>query len=130
MTEMAVSRGQDVQRTSGGEEARTLLPAVDIFDHGDELVVVADLPGVKKDDIDIRVENNVLTIRGNVQPEDHGGYILREYHLRPYFRQFQLGEHVDQERIRAEMKYGVLTIGLPKAEKAKPKQIQVNVGGE
>jgi len=111
------------------EEARTLVPAVDIFDVEDGLAVVVDLPGVEKEAIEVRVENDVLTIGGKAKHASPGTSLYREFELVNYFRQFQLSEHVDQEKIKAEMKYGVLTIFLPKAEKAKPRKISVNVGG-
>ncbi|MEN6637320.1 MAG: Hsp20/alpha crystallin family protein [Clostridiaceae bacterium] len=109
------------------EEERTVRPAVDIFEVSDGLGVVVDMPGVKKEDVDIRVENDILTITGKAHSELPGDSLYTEYGLGSYFRQFQLSEHVDQENIRAEMKHGVLTLRLPKAEKAKPRKISVNV---
>ena len=110
------------------EEERTLIPPVDIFEIEEGLAVIVDLPGVAKDAVDVHVENDVLTIKGTPRTDGAGESTYREFDLVPYYRQFQLGEQVDQEKIRAEMKYGVLTIHLPKAEKAKPKKISVNVG--
>jgi HSP20 family protein len=109
------------------DEERTSVPAVDIFEIADGLVVVADLPGVDKDHVDVRVENDVLTIKGNVKDSPAHDPLYGEYVLRNYFRQFELSEHVDQDKIRADMKLGVLTVQLPKKEKAKPKRIQVSV---
>jgi HSP20 family protein len=109
------------------EEQRTLTPPVDIFENEDGLVVVADLPGVDKGDLDIRVENGVLTIKASsngVMPTDPQ---YREYQLLNFFRQFQLSDAVDQERIKAELKHGVVILNLPKKEQAKPKQISVEV---
>lgn len=109
------------------EETRTLVPPVDIFETDEGLAVVADLPGVEKSDVDVRVENDILTLKATpksglaVEPQ------YREYQLLNFFRQFQLSEAVDQERIKAEMKNGVLIIRLPKREEAKPKQINVKV---
>lgn len=109
------------------EESRTLSPAVDIFENNEGLVVVADLPGVDKADVDVRVENDVLTLKGKVRSalpvEPH----YEEYQLRNYYRQFQLSETVDQDKIKAEIKNGVLVIRLPKKEEAKPKQVTVKV---
>lgn len=109
------------------EQERTIRPDVDIFETKDGLGVVVDMPGVKKEDVDIRVENDVLTITGRADSKLLGTPLYNEYQLGNYFRQFQLTDHVDQEKIRAEMKHGVLTIHLPKAEKAKPKKIEVRV---
>lgn len=109
------------------DESRTLIPPVDIFEIEEGLAVVADLPGVAKEDLDIRVENDVLTIKGKVTPPDTPGVLYREWDLATYHRQFQLSEQVDRDKIEAEMRHGVLTIKLPKVEAAKPKRIQVNV---
>lgn len=127
MKESTVPQKREEAVPQTREEARTLVPPVDIFDVEDGLAVVVDLPGVQKDDVDVRVENDVLTIAGKGRHSTAGNLLYREFDLVNYFRQFQLSEHVDQEKIKAEMKYGVLTILLPKAEKAKPKKISVNV---
>ena len=111
------------------EEERTLIPPVDIFENDDGLMVVADLPGVAKEDVDVRVENNVLTLKGKAGPISSHEPQYREYHLLSFFRQFQLSDAVDQERIKAEMRHGVLMLSLPKKEQAKPKQITVKVSG-
>ncbi len=121
-----------VQTTTGEQsvpetraEEQTLRPPVDIFEMTDGLVVVADLPGVPKDQIDINVHEGVLTIHGKVKQETVGTPLRNEFELRNFYRQFRLTDEVDSENIRAEMKYGVLTVTLPKAEKAKPKRIEV-----
>ncbi len=121
-----------VQTTTGEQsvpetraEEQTLRPPVDIFEVTDGLVVVADLPGVPKDQIDINVHEGVLTIHGKVKQETVGTPLRNEFELRNFYRQFRLTDEVDSENIRAEMKYGVLTVTLPKAEKAKPKRIEV-----
>ena len=88
---------------------------------------MVDLPGVAKEDVDVRVENDILTIAGRAKSAIPGEVSYREYELVNYFRQFEVTEKVDQEKIKAEMKYGVLTVHLPKAEKAKPKRIEVKV---
>jgi len=127
MRETTVPEKREVPVPETREETRTLTPPVDIFEVDDGLAVVADLPGVDKETLDVRVENDVLTIAGKVNPDTKGTEVYREFELANYFRQFQLNEQVDQEKIHAEMKFGVLTIHLPKAEKAKPKKISVNV---
>ena len=109
------------------EESRTLTPAVDIFETGDGLVVVADMPGADTGTLDVGVEKNVLTIKAKPAPGRTEDLTLQEYRLLPYFRQFQLSEVVDQEKIRAEMKFGVLTIHLPKVAEKQPRKIAVNV---
>jgi HSP20 family molecular chaperone IbpA len=109
------------------EETRTLVPAVDIFEFEDGLAVVVDLPGVPKDKVDVNVDNNILTIKGHVAGSDEKEPMYREFQLRDFFRQFELSDRIDQDKIQAEMRNGVLTLRLPKAERAKPKRISVNV---
>ena len=109
------------------EDSRTLIPAVDIFETTDGLVVVADLPGVETGTVDVGVEKNILTIKAKPAPGRTEDLALQEFRLLPYFRQFQLSEIVDQEKIRAEIKYGVLTIHLPKVAEKQPRKIAVNV---
>jgi HSP20 family protein len=106
---------------------RALTPPVDIYETQDGLVVLADLPGVSKEGLDVRVENDILTIRGMSSDGLPGEPIYREFELANYFRQFELSEKVDQTKITAELKHGVLTLKLPKAEEAKPKKIEVKV---
>lgn len=109
------------------EEERYLVPPVDIYETKEGLVVVADLPGVEKDDLNIDVEDDVLTIQARSKHEEPASAVYQEYRLMNFYRQFQLGEHVDQGKISAELKHGVLKLTLPKAEKAKPKKIEVRV---
>lgn len=108
-------------------QQRYIAPPVDIYETPEALVVLADLPGVSKEDLDVRVDKNLLTIHGTVSHGVHGDLIYREYELVNYFRQFELTNNVDQSRISAELRHGVLTLSLPKAEEAKPKRIEVRV---
>jgi HSP20 family molecular chaperone IbpA len=100
---------------------------VDIFETPEGLAVVADLPGAEKEDVEVNVEKNILTLKAKPKTAPQGTPILREFEFLPYFRQFELSDVVDQEKIRAEMKYGVLTIHLPKQESKKPRKISVDV---
>ena len=102
-------------------------PPVDIYETQDGLFVMADLPGVGKDDLDIKVENNVLTIQGRTTHSTPGALIAREYELVGFFRQFELSDKVDQTKISAELKHGVLKLHLPKPEEAKPRKIDVKI---
>jgi HSP20 family protein len=90
--------------------------------------VVADLPGVKKEDLNIEVEDNILTIQARAHHEMEGEPIYRELDLVNFFRQFQLSNQVDTTKISAEFRSGVLKLTLPGAEQAKPKQFSVQVG--
>ncbi len=88
---------------------------------------MADLPGVSKENLNVRVDNKMLTIQAKAEDAIPGDPIYREFELGGFFRQFELGEEIDTQRINAELKHGVMTLTLPKAEKAKPKQIEVKV---
>jgi len=122
------ARTQEQVPATTREPDRYLNPAVDIYETDQGLTLVADLPGVDKDGVSVKVEENMLTIRGKVTPRQYKQVTWNEFELMDYYRQFELGELVDQAKISAEMKNGVLTLQLPKAEKAKPKQITVKVG--
>ena len=109
----------------------TWAPAVDILETEHELVVKADLPDVDPKDLDIRVENNILTIRGERKFEkqvNDGNYLRIERAYGSFARSFSLANTVNSEAIRADYQNGVLTLHIPKREEAKPKQIKVNVG--
>ena len=110
------------------DEELYLTPPVDIFETEDGLTVVADLPGVSRDAVEIRVEDGILTIKGKAGYRPQANALREEFRLQGYYRQFQLSDAVDQGRISAESKNGVLTVKLPKAEISKPRQIQVKVG--
>ena len=110
------------------DDAIYIAPPADIFENEDSLIVVVDLPGVDKDGVDIRVEDDILTIKGNAKYTQPANVLRQEFTLQNYYRQFQLSDEVDQSKISAESKNGVLTIMMPKAEKSKPKQIKVKVG--
>jgi len=105
-------------------------PAVDIFEDDHRITVLADMPGVKAEDLKIDLRENVLTLSGNMaSPEAHNeSDVLREYHSGLYFRQFTLAESIDQAKIDAQLKDGVVRVELPKVERAKPRQIAVRTG--
>lgn len=109
----------------------TWAPAVDIYETEHELVVKADLPDVKPEDLDIRVENNILTIRGERKFEkkvNENNYLRVERSYGSFSRSFSPANTVNTEAIKADYKDGVLTLSIPKREEAKPKQIKVQVG--
>ena len=131
MAERTVAaRAQDrtpASREETRSQERYITQPVDIYETADGLVVKADLPGVSKEGLDVRVENNLLTIRGKAAHAAPGDSVYREYELVNFFRQFELNERVDQSKISADLKHGVLTLNLPKAEEAKPRKIEVKV---
>lgn len=106
---------------------RVYNPAVDIIERKDDIVVIADMPGVDEKSVDITLEKNVLTIYGKVEaiiPEKHNLYIS-EYGIGDYQRAFTLTDEVDREKIQASVKNGVLRVVLPKAEAVKTRKIAV-----
>jgi HSP20 family molecular chaperone IbpA len=102
---------------------RYAVPPVDIYEEGDSLVVLADLPGVQKDGLEVKVEQGILTIEGRVERETPGHVLRHEFRFVPFFRQFRITEAVDTAKIKAALKNGVLRLDLPKAEAAKPRRI-------
>jgi HSP20 family molecular chaperone IbpA len=102
-------------------------PAVDIFENDDRISVLADMPGVKAQDLKIDLRENVLTLSGHVTTPESGkeAHVLREYETGMFFRQFTLSEVIDQAKIDAKLVDGVLKLELPKLERAKPRQITV-----
>jgi len=128
-----VSRLFDSVLERSGEESNltSWAPAVDIYETEHELVVKADLPEIDPKDLDIRVENNILTIRGERKFEkkvNEDNYLRVERAYGSFSRSFSLANTVNAEAIKADYQNGVLTLTIPKREEAKPKQIKVNVG--
>ncbi|MBN2061056.1 MAG: Hsp20/alpha crystallin family protein [Deltaproteobacteria bacterium] len=102
-------------------------PAVDIYETDKELTLLADVPGVKAENLNIDLRDSVLTLSAEVaMPEgDKEIDVFREYQTGKYFREFSLSEAIDQSKIDAELKDGVLKLKLPKAEAARPRKISV-----
>ena len=117
----------EVTRTEPTRARQTFRPNVDIIERIDELLVLADMPGARADDVDVKFENGMLTIYARVQERqpENVQYALHEYAVGDYLRTFQVGETIDADRISAEMSAGVLTLHLPKTERVKPKRISV-----
>ena len=106
---------------------RAYMPTADIFETEDALTVVLEMPGVSKDNVDVSVENGVLTIEGRIDFQKYEGLqpVYGEYNVGPYRRSFRISSQIDQNKITAEMRDGVITLALPKAEEAKPRRIAV-----
>jgi HSP20 family protein len=101
-------------------------PRVDIVETDKELVVYADLPGVRPEDVDLRYERGELLLHGKVRPRSYGRLVLaNEYDVGDFYRAFTIHENLDPSKIEAECKNGVLTVHLPKMEAARPRQIAV-----
>jgi len=109
-----------------------LAPRLDVVERNGEFVVKAELPGVKKDDIEVSVENGVLTINAETRSETEekeGDRVIRqERRYGRYVRSLRLGKAVDERKVKAAYKDGILELTLPKAEEVKPKKISVDVG--
>ncbi len=105
----------------------TYEPPVDIWETEQMLVLKTDVPGVRNEDVEIGLEDDVLTINGRVALDQYDGLrpIYSEFNVGNYFRRFTLGETIDKERIEADLNDGVLTLTLPKKEKALPRKIKV-----
>ena len=109
---------------------RAFLPTADIFETEEALAVVLEMPGVDRDNIDVNVDNGVLTIEGRIDFNKYEGLrpVYSEYNIGPFRRSFRISSQVDQDKIKAEMCDGVITLTLPKAEEAKPRRIEVRTG--
>jgi HSP20 family molecular chaperone IbpA len=125
MTETQEERGVQPEGTRTRE--RYVSPPVDIYEVDNGLMVMADIPGVMQEQLEVRVDNHILTIYGRVSKNDMPEPAYREYELVSYFRQFELSDKVDESKITADLKHGVLTLNLPKAGEAKPRTIAVSV---
>jgi HSP20 family molecular chaperone IbpA len=101
-------------------------PRVDIFETENELTLLADIPGVRSEDVSLRYENGELLLHARVQPRYGDSMWLNEYEAGDFYRAFSIHESINSGRISAECRNGVLTVHLPKAEHAKPKQITVH----
>lgn len=124
-----MSMAMSAPDTFNGEKTRATVyrPMVDIYETDDELVVQADVPGTKTEDIEVRYENGTMTIHAKATERQGEGtnYVLREYGVGDFYRSFQVAESIDGSRISAELSHGVLTLRLPKSEQARPRKIEV-----
>jgi HSP20 family protein len=123
---------QKKRELDGKEEstipARTFVPTADIYEDRDSLKVILEMPGVDKGNVEVRVEEGVLFVEGRLDLSKYQGLqpLYTEYNIGNYSRSFRLSNAIDQDKIGAELKDGVLSLTLPKAEKAKPRTIQVS----
>jgi HSP20 family molecular chaperone IbpA len=124
---MPERREMNTRREGPQTRERYVTPPVDIYEMPDGLVVRADVPGVTHEHLDVRVDNHVLTIRAQTGHAHPARSTYREYEPVNYFRQFELNDKVDESKIRADLKHGVLTLTLPKAAEAKARKIAVTL---
>ncbi len=121
---------QEVAGAEATRPGRLFSPAVDIFETDDAILVLADMPGVKPDGLTIDLRDSILTIDGRIaeveSPDEQ--VLLREYETGAFRREFRLTNLIDQERIDAALRDGVLRLTLPKAQAARPRKIEVHAG--
>jgi HSP20 family protein len=132
MTDELQKEKKEAQVTEGAERiraARVYVPQVDIYTVDEGIMILADMPGVSENDIDITLEKDVLTISGFVSASAPDGYELAhsEYGVGDYQRSFTLSDQIDQDGIEARLENGVLSLSLPKAPEAKARKIAVKV---
>lgn len=130
MTNEMQTQKQEVQSAEGAERtraARVYIPHVDIYTVNDEIVILAEMPGVDESQVDITLEKNVLTMTGYCPVDEPEGYELShsEYGVGDYQRSFTLSDEVDRDNIEASMNHGVLRVVIPRAPEAKSKKIEV-----
>lgn len=122
-----ITAPEDTERT---RECRCFVPRADIYEVDDQIVIVADVPGVDENSVEITLEKNVLTINAYVDPVEMEGFapVFAEYEVGDYQRSFRLSDEIDREKIQATIKDGVLRLYLPKAGAALARKISVKAG--
>ena len=115
------------QRRETTTPAQVFVPTADIYESQDALTVILEMPGVEKNNVDVRVEEGMLNIEGRLDLSQYEGLLplYTEYNIGHYARSFRLSNNIDQSKIAADLKDGVLSLTLPKAEEAKPRTIEV-----
>ena len=128
---LEIKNQNDTENIDRVAKRRTFVPAVDIYEYDNEVIVTADMPGVDENRVDITLEKNILTIKGSVIDEEpeNLGKVYSEYSVGDYKRTFSLSDEINSEGIRATVKNGVLRLNLPKAEQARIKKIAVQSAG-
>lgn len=110
------------------EKTRTLIsatPAVDIYENDNEILLYADMPGASKEDISVDINNGTLSLSGIRRCDGKGVFNWEEFSDVEYIRNFSVPESIDFEKVKAELKDGVLKLHLPKSEAAKPRKIEI-----
>ena len=127
--ELTVRSKQEVSGEESTRPGRTYVPDVDICETRDSLWLWADMPGVDKDSIEVKLADGVLSIEGRVELREYENLspVYTEYSVGNYARRFTVSPDIDGERIKARMSNGVLELELPKMERAKPRRIEVAV---
>ncbi|THB77968.1 MAG: Hsp20/alpha crystallin family protein [Desulfobulbaceae bacterium] len=105
--------------------SRSVMPLVDIYESDDEILLHAEMPGVKKDDVTINIDNGNLTLSGVSSVHSDGSADWEEFNNVEYTRAFSVPQTIDVEKVKAELKDGILALHLPKSEAAKPRTIEI-----
>jgi HSP20 family protein len=127
--ELQVQRKRELDKKEEGTiPVRVFMPTADIYETQDALKVILEMPGVEKGNVDVHVKDGVLNVEGRLDLTKYKGLqpLYTEYNIGHYSRSFRLSNKINQEKIGAELKEGVLSLTLPKVEEAKPRTIQVN----
>lgn len=129
--EQPLSSGTGPTREVGPTNPQVVCsPPIDIFETDEGLVLLADLPGVSAETLELQVQDNKLTLFGKVHPPaGDENLVCREYHVMPFFRSFILSDEVDHERITAKLDLGVLEVHLPRVKRSEPRRIHVSTPG-
>jgi len=116
------TEAKNIEKTRGLKSA---IPAVDIYENENEIMLCAQMPGVVKEDVSVNIDNGTLSLSGVRKLESHGATNWEEFGDVEYVRSFSVPQTIDVEQVEAELKDGVLKLHLPKSEAAKPRQIEI-----
>ena len=128
MAQQEITKRQETSPTAREEmrsQTRYMTPAVDICETDENLVLIADMPGVEEKGLDIQLDKGILTLQGDLRLERKGQLLFHEFSSDNYYRQFKLPEQLDTEKATAKLTNGVLTLTIPKFEAAKPRRIEI-----
>jgi len=116
-----------LKKDAYNNEEKVVIPPVDVYETDEAYVLKADMPGVKKEDINITLDNNRLEISGKVHIVEEEGLKYREYELNNYHREFTVTNNINGDAISAALTNGILTLNLPKREEIKPRKVEISV---
>jgi HSP20 family protein len=118
---------EKVEKVETPQDIRQIVPPVDIYETPNEVVLLADVPGLNKDNLELNIEKDELTIKGTFpKPDNEGEKLISECPYGEYYRTFVLADTISKEKISAKLENGVLTLTLPKQERVKPRKIEIN----
>lgn len=106
-------------------EADTFVPLTDIWETPEEIILKLDMPGVSKENLDIKVESDMLKIHGKIEAQQSGNQLYAEQRFGDFYREFSLSNDLNQDKINASIQAGILTVKIAKSEKVKPRKIQI-----